>query len=51
MYLGYGYAATFDVLAAIIGAVTIGLAAFVRDPKTVLALRQSGNQSPPPSKT
>ncbi|OAF07736.1 hypothetical protein AYJ54_16650 [Bradyrhizobium centrolobii] len=47
---GLGYAATFDVLAAIIVAVTIGLAAFVRDPKTVVAQRQYGNQSPPNQK-
>jgi DHA1 family multidrug resistance protein-like MFS transporter len=30
---GLGYAATFDVLAAIIGAFTVGLMAMVRDPK------------------
>jgi MFS family permease len=47
---GLGYAATFDVLAAIIVAVTIGLAAVVRDPKTVVTQRQSGNQSPPNQK-
>jgi hypothetical protein len=48
---GLGYAPTFDILAAIIVAVTIGLAAFVRDPKTVAAERKSANQSPPPSNT
>ncbi len=31
---GLGYAATFDVLAAITAAVTVGLIALVRDPKT-----------------
>lgn len=31
---GLGYAATFDVLAAVIAVVTVGLIALVRDPKT-----------------
>ncbi len=36
---GLGYAATFDVLAAIIAAVTVGLMALVRDPKRSPAKR------------
>ena len=31
---GWGYAATFDVLAATIAAVTVGLMTLVRDPKS-----------------
>lgn len=38
---GLGYAATFDVLAAVIAAVTVALATFVRDPKAATARRQS----------
>ncbi|MBI1732607.1 MAG: MFS transporter [Gammaproteobacteria bacterium] len=35
-----GYAATFDVLAAITAAVTVGLVALVRDPKKAAAIRE-----------
>jgi len=36
---GLGYAATFDVLAAITAAVTVGLMVLVRDPKRSAAER------------
>jgi MFS transporter, DHA1 family, multidrug resistance protein len=36
---GFGYAATFDVLAGIIAAAAVGLIALVRDPKTAAADR------------
>jgi MFS family permease len=38
---GLGYAATFDVLAAVIALVTVGLMALVRDPKAVAAHSES----------
>jgi DHA1 family multidrug resistance protein-like MFS transporter len=39
---GRGYAATFDVLAAVIALVTAGLIVMVRDPKAAAANRESG---------
>jgi MFS transporter, DHA1 family, multidrug resistance protein len=42
---GLGYAATFDVLAAVTGAVTLGVMALVRDPKRVANLAQHPNNS------
>jgi len=36
-----GYAATFDVLAAVIALVSIGLIVMVRDPKAAVADRES----------
>jgi hypothetical protein len=36
-----GYATTFDVLAAVIALVTVGLMALVRDPKAVAAHSKS----------
>ena len=44
---GLGYAATFDVLAAITVAATVGLIALVRDPKKA-ANGASGSQSAGP---
>jgi len=38
---GLGYAATFDVLAAVIALVSIGLIVMVRDPKAAVADRES----------
>ena len=38
---GLGYAATFDVLAAVIAVVTVGLMALVRDPKAAASDRES----------
>jgi len=38
---GLGYAATFDVLAAVIAVVTVGLMALVRDPKAAARDRES----------
>ena len=38
---GLGYAATFDVLAVVIAAVTVGLMALVRDPKAAARDRES----------
>ena len=38
---GLGYAATFDVLAAVIALVTAGLMVLVRDPKAAAADRES----------
>ena len=37
---GLGYAATFDVLAAVTAAAAIGLIALVRDPKRATAARR-----------
>jgi MFS family permease len=41
---GLGYAATFDVLAAVTAAVMIGVMVLVRDPKTAAGKRASGLQ-------
>jgi MFS transporter, DHA1 family, multidrug resistance protein len=41
-----GYAATFDVLAAVIAVVTVGLIALVRDPKTASSDRESDRSVP-----
>jgi hypothetical protein len=38
---GLGYAATFDVLAAVIALVTVGLMALVRDPRAAARDRES----------
>ena len=38
---GLGYAATFDVLAAVIALVSIGLIVIVRDPKAAASDRES----------
>jgi MFS family permease len=43
---GFGYAATFDVLAAVTAAAAIGLLALVRDPKRAMGTRAPRSNLP-----